>query len=251
MSQIIAFAGKGGTGKTTTASLFINSIIKSGTSPLLAIDADPNSNLGEALGCKVELTIGAAREEIFTERSKMPSGVPKEAFIDLKLNQTLIEEKDFDLMVMGRQEGSGCYCALNNILRHFIEKVTDNYPVTIIDNEAGMEHLARRTTANIDSLIIVSDYSIKGLRAAARILELVSEIKITVHKPYLLVTRAPDTVDPVFQAKIDEIGIEFLGFIPADEDVQQFDLHQKSFLDIPETSPALQAVGEMVKKVVS
>ena len=249
MSQVIAFAGKGGTGKTTTAALFINRFIHNGRRPILAVDADPNSNLGEALGIKNIRTIGLAREEFFGHRANIPSGMPKEAYLGMKLNETLIEEKDFDLMVMGRQEGAGCYCYLNNILRHFIDQTVDNYPFTIIDNEAGMEHLARRTTRHIDHLVIVSDYSIKGLRAARRILDLIGELELTVHNKHLVITRAPEIVDPVFAEQVDALGIDFLGYVPDDESVREYDIHQKSFLELPEQTPALQAVSGMVEKV--
>jgi CO dehydrogenase maturation factor len=250
MSQVIAFAGKGGTGKTTTAALFIHNLIKTGKSPVLAVDADPNSNLGEALGVEVPITIGKAREEFFGERANVPAGMPKEAYLQMKLNEALVEEKDFDLMVMGRQEGAGCYCYLNNILRHFIDQTTDSYPVSVIDNEAGMEHLARRTTKTIDSLIIVSDYSAKGLRAARRILELIGELDLTVVKRYLLVTRAPDPIDPAFSEAVEKLDAEFLGYVPDDEKVREFDIHEKSILDLPDDNPAAMAAGEMIKRIV-
>ncbi len=249
MSRTIAFAGKGGTGKTTTSSLFINSLAKNGKVPILAIDADPNSNLGEALGVDVDRTIGQAREEFFGERANIPSGMPKEAYIEMKLNTSLIEEKDFDLMVMGRQEGAGCYCYLNNILRHFIETTASNYPITIIDNEAGMEHLARRTTRKIDNLVIVSDYSIKGLRAAGRIVELIEELDLTVSGKHLVVTKAPKEVDPLFTEAVEKLDLEFLGYIPNDSQVAQFDLLQKSFLELPKENESLTAVGKMVERL--
>lgn len=250
MTQTIAFAGKGGTGKTTTAALFVKNLISNGKSPILAIDADPNSNLGEALGSEVETTIGTAREEFFGERAEIPSGMPKEAYIEMKLNSTLIEEKDYDLMVMGRQEGKGCYCYLNNVLRHFIETTAGNYPLTIIDNEAGMEHLSRLTTRHIDDLVIVSDYSIKGLRAAKRIIELVGELDLTVHRKHLVVTRAPDQVDSVFEEYINDLDLNFLGYIPDDEDVRHFDLHQKSFLELPDQSGAVKKVSEILQGLI-
>ena len=251
MSQVIAFAGKGGTGKTTTAALFIHQLIEHDKKPVLAVDADPNTNLGEALGIADIRTIGMAREEFFGERAKVPAGMPKEAFLEMKLNETLIETKDFDLMVMGRQEGPGCYCYLNNILRHFIDQMVGAYPFTIIDNEAGMEHLSRRTTRNIDHLALVSDYSIKGLRAGHRILQLIEELDLTVKNKHLIITRAPLKVDAAFQEKMDELGIVPLGFVPDDETVRDFDIHQKSFLELPADNPALVEIGRMVKKLLA
>lgn len=249
MTHTIAFAGKGGTGKTTTSSLFINSLAKARKTPILAIDADPNSNLGEALGVEVDKTIGKTREEFFGERADIPSGMPKEAYLEMKLNTALIEEKDFDLMVMGRQEGAGCYCYLNNILRHFIETTASNYPFTIIDNEAGMEHLARRTTRHIDNLIIVSDYSIKGLRAAGRIVQLITELDLLVKNTHLVVTKAPKDIDPVFAEAVEKLNLDFLGYIPDDKTVSDFDLHQKSFLELPDDNESLLAVGKMVERL--
>ena len=249
MNKLIAFAGKGGTGKTTTSALFINSLISTGNSPILAIDADPNTNLGEALGIMDPQTIGNMREEFYDTHEKIPKGMNKDAYIELQLNTALIEEKDFDLMVMGRQEGAGCYCYLNNILRHFIDNAVTNYPFTVVDNEAGMEHLARRTTKIIDHLIIVSDYSIKGLRAGSRILTLIDELDLQVRNKHLIVTRAPEQIDPAFNEKLEELKIDFLGYIPADETIQEFDLQQRSFFELPEDNPALKATRAMVEKL--
>lgn len=250
MKKLIAFAGKGGTGKTTTSALFIRSLISLGKSPILAIDADPNSNLGEALGILEPKTIGNMREEFYDVHERIPKGMNKDAYIELQLNTTLMEERDFDLMVMGRQEGAGCYCYLNNILRHFIDNAVENYPITIVDNEAGMEHLARRTTKKIDHLIIISDYSIKGLRAASRILTLIDELDLLVRNKHLIVTRAPELVDPAFSEQIEKLKIDLLGFVPSDDTIQEYDLQQRSFLELPDDNPALKTTNDMVEKLI-
>ncbi len=162
MSKVVAIAGKGGTGKTTVAALLIRYLLRTGKVPVLAVDADADTNLPDALGIaagKTIGTIGKAREQFFQQKGEVPAGMPKEAYLELKLNQVLVETKDIDLLVMGRPEGAGCYCYINNVLRKYLDVLGKNYPFVIVDNEAGLEHLSRRTTQDVHHLLMVSEYS--------------------------------------------------------------------------------------------
>ena len=175
MPYSIAMAGKGGTGKTTIAGFLIRYLIQKGKTPILAVDADSNTNLNEVLGVSVEGTLGTAREEM--KEGIVQQGMTKQMFMEMKLAESIVEGKGFDLIAMGRPEGSGCYCAANNLLSMYLGKLIDNYPYMIMDNEAGMEHISRLTTNNVDILLIVSDTSLRGIEAAGRINTLVDELK--------------------------------------------------------------------------
>ena len=182
MSFSIAVAGKGGTGKTTVATLIIRYLKNHRFTPVLAVDADPNSNLGESLGLKVGLTVGSMIAQFNEEKISLPPGMTKEAYLDVRLNETLNESNGLDLLTMGRGQGADCYCYPNLILRKFVGSLVDNYPYVVMDNEAGMEHLSRETTDNIDVLILVSNSTVKGLRAVVKIRELVAEFKLSIGK---------------------------------------------------------------------
>src|SRR5512143_645659 len=180
MAFSIALAGKGGTGKTTMAGLLLKYLLKRHKTPVLAVDADSNANLNEVLGVCVLDTLGNAREDM--KKGDVPSGMTKDVFMSMKLEQAVVESEGFDLIAMGRPEGSGCYCAANSLLVGFLEKLVDNYPYIVMDNEAGMEHVSRLTTKNVDLLLLISDPSRRGLQAALRINELARELNIGVGK---------------------------------------------------------------------
>ena len=252
MSKVIAVAGKGGTGKTTVSALLISYLKKHNKTPLLAVDADPDSNLPEALGMvgdKTLSTVGSTRQEFFDTKGDVPAGMPKEAYLELKLSQALVESKSIDLLVMGRPEGSGCYCYINNVLRKHLDLLGKNYPYVIIDNEAGLEHLSRRTEQNIDTMLIVSDYSHNGLRAATRVKDLAEEMKLDIKSYNLIINNTPAAVSPQFQKEIEESGINFLGFIPHDEQVPTFDIENKPVTDLPDLSPVVTAFKTIAEKL--
>ncbi len=254
MSKIIAVAGKGGTGKTTVAALLMRYLLKCGKRPILAVDADADANLADALGLSASRslsTIGRAREDFFQSKGEVPAGMPKESYLELKLNEVVVESKDIDLLVMGRPEGSGCYCFINNILRKYLEALGKNYPFVVIDNEAGLEHLSRRTTDAVDCLVIVSDYSLNGLKAAGRIRQLALELQLKVKRFYLVVNNAPPEPSELFLREMEKLGLEVLGFVPCDSLVPQYDIEGKRLLDLPDTAPAAAAVAECAKVVVS
>ncbi len=251
MSKIIALAGKGGVGKTTVSALLARQFAKNEVSPILAIDADPNSNLGETLGLDVIKTVGDVREEYMRDPQKVPSSMDKIVYLEMMVNQTLIEEKDFDLLVMGRQEGQGCYCMVNNILNKFIEELEKNYKYLLVDNEAGMEHLSRRSSGRIDMLLMVTDYALRGLRAVKRIKGMLKDLKLDVKDIGLVVNRAPSKLNEKFLKEVDEIGVPIISILPEDNTLLDFDMERKPFMDLPDDSPSVLKIDELMKKLLN
>ena len=243
-------AGKGGTGKTTLAALVIRYLKKKGLGPILAVDADPNANLADALGLQVPKSLGATREDFFESKMNLPPGMSKETYIEMKIHEVLVESSGLDLIVMGRPEGPGCYCYVNNILRRHIDLLAKNYPFVVMDNEAGMEHLSRRTTQGVDHLLFLSDYSIKGIRTVGKIRELIKELKLAVKEKHLIIDRAPEELTPGFHQEIAKQGLNFLGIVPVDNLISEYDVEGKPIVDLPESSPAVHVVGEMMEKII-
>ena len=250
MSCVIAMAGKGGVGKTTVSALVVRYLTKHLKDPVLAIDADPNSNLGETLGLTIEKTVGDVREDFMKDPQGVPSGMDKVLYLEMLMNQVLIEQKDFDLLVMGRQEGQGCYCMVNNILNRFAEELENNYKYLLVDNEAGMEHLSRRTSGKVDMLLMVTDYALRGLRAVGRINEMLGDLKLDVRQKGLVVNRAPDQLNQAFLDEVAQIGVPLLCTIPQDDHLLEFDMEQRSMLELPDDSPAVLAVDNLMEKVM-
>lgn len=248
MGKVIAFAGKGGVGKTTVASLVIKNLVESDQTPVLAVDADPNSNLGETLGLDVSSTIGDIRENYMKDPQGIPSGMDKVIYLEMLVEQALIETRNFDLLVMGRQEGQGCYCMVNNILNNFTDKLTANYDYMVVDNEAGMEHLSRRTSGKVDVLYLVTDYSLRGLRALKRINGMLDNLQLKVGKVGMVVTRCPAKLGEAFVKEAEEIGVEIVGRIPDDPALLDFDMERRSLMELPADSTAVVAVNEMMGK---
>jgi CO dehydrogenase maturation factor len=247
MSKIIAFAGKGGVGKTTVATLVVRYLTSTGKSPVLAVDADPNSNLGETMGVKVTTTVGDIRENFMKDPQGVPSGMDKTIYIESLMNQAIMETPNFDLLVMGRQEGHGCYCMVNNILNSFTDDLAASYKYMVVDNEAGMEHLSRRTSGKVDMLYLVTDYSLRGLRAVGRIHGLLEGLKLSVKKMGIVVTRGPEKLSDVFLAEAKEIGIPILGIIPDDPALLEFDMEKRSLLELQDSSPSVVAVNRLME----
>lgn len=250
MTFNIAVAGKGGSGKTSVASLVIRYLKKNGKGPILAVDADPNANLGESLGLSIKQTIGSIIASFNEEKINIPPGMTKEAYLEYKLNEAIVESGGLDLVTMGRGEGPDCYCYPNLILRKFVDTLSQSYAYMVMDNEAGMEHLSRRTTQNVDALLIISDHSVKGIRTVARIRDLVSELKLVVRRQSVIINFVPDTLDPLVTKELDRLGIEPKVIIPLDEEVYQYDLKQKPLLDLPDTSTAVRAVNSLMAKIL-
>ena len=250
MSFNIAVAGKGGSGKTSLASLIIRYLKNSGTGPILAVDADANANLGESLGLTVRQTVGKMLDEFQGDKINIPPGMTKELYLDFKLNEILVESPRIDLLTMGRGEGPECYCYPNVILKKFADTLADNYAYMVMDNEAGMEHLSRRTTQDVDVLFLVSNHSVKGVRTIARIIELVSSLKLTVKKLLPVISAAPDELDPLVKEELERQGIEIAAIIPKDEEVYRYDLELRPLLELPDTSPAVQVVRDLMEQVL-
>ena len=243
MGYTIAIAGKGGTGKTTIAALIVRLIKEEKLGSILAVDADPNSNLAEFLGVRVKESIGSIIDDIASNPGKIPAGTSKDRFIDYRI-QTAIQEQDgFDTLTMGRPEGPGCYCYANNVLRNIVTKLIKDYDYIIIDNEAGLEHLSRRTTREADTLIVVSDATVAGMRAAKRIYDLVKELNIKTKKNFLIINRSD--IKP--QALIE--GVNYLGNIPEDKEIEALSLNGHSLLDLQKSSKALKSLRGLGDKI--
>ncbi|MBF0117540.1 MAG: AAA family ATPase [Desulfobacterales bacterium] len=250
----IALAGKGGTGKTTVAGLLVKYLVQKNKIPILAVDADSNANLNEVLGLKVSLTIGAAREEM--KRGNVPNGMTKDVFMSMKLEESIIEAGNYDLIVMGQPEGTGCYCAANTLLTNFLDKLKNNYSYMVIDNEAGMEHISRLTTSNVDVLLVVADTSLRGLQAAFRIKNLAKNLNIGVQKVFLIINRIKvethgrASLQENILSMIKEENIELAGIIPDDENVYKYDLKGTPTLNLPEELPVVKSAFKIFDKFI-
>jgi CO dehydrogenase maturation factor len=246
--KVIAITGKGGTGKTAVAGMLIKQISK-GNKTLLAIDADPDSNLPDVLGVKVDKTIGDMREFMLQERDKMPPDTNKESLLESKVYEVLSEMPRYDLLVMGRPEGSGCYCFANNLLRGIMDRILKNYDLTIIDTAAGLEHLSRRIIRDVDELLVVTDGSRRGLQTAERIRELAKSLNLNIKKMHVIANK----VTPENRARLEEyakeLKMDFVGVVPFDEMLAKYDLEGKPLSELPEDSIAFKAVGGIAKSM--
>ncbi|MCL4491581.1 MAG: AAA family ATPase [Nitrospirae bacterium] len=245
MAFTIAFAGKGGTGKTSLAGLTMKYLVSKRQGPVLAVDADSNSCLNEALGVDIHATIGKLREEslqAIRSGGDRPGGMSMEQLFDYQVQQSIIEANGFDLMVMGRPEGPGCYCAANNIIRKYTDILSGKYPYVVIDNEAGMEHLSRRTTHKVDLLIIVSDPTVKGIMTARRINELVDELQLDVDRRVLVINRVIGYEGEELRKRAEGYNVQVAGLVPQDEMVFRFDLEGKPVFELPEDSMSVKAL---------
>ena len=250
MTINIAVAGKGGTGKTSIASLVIRYLLNNNPGAILAVDADPNSNLAENLGLEVRQTVGRILNEFQGEKIKIPAGMTKEGYLEYQLNAAISEGKSLDLITMGRGEGPECYCYPNVVIRKLIDEWAKNYAFVVMDNEAGMEHLSRRTTQNIDEMLLVSDHSVKGLRAVSRIRDLIKELKLVIKRESVIINMVPGEIDPLLQQEMDRLGIKPAAMIPVDDEVKKYDLEQKPLFQLPDTSVAVTAVNELMIRLL-
>jgi CO dehydrogenase maturation factor len=247
----IAVAGKGGSGKTSISSLIIRYLKMKSLTPLLAVDADPNANLGESLGLPVKETVGSMLNAFQKSKINIPAGITKEAYIEFRLNSLLVESPGLDLLVMGRGEGQDCYCYPNLILRKFIDRLSGNYKYVVMDNEAGMEHLSRGTTQDIDELLIVSNHSIKGIRTIARIKDLVNELKLRIKHQSVVINMTPEQVDPEIMNELDSLGLKAAVFIPQDALISAFDLQRKPLPELPDNCQAVLAIDKLMSDILT
>ena len=264
MTTTIAVAGKGGTGKTTVCAMVTRYLIQHGLGPVLAIDADPSSNLNLVLGLPLEDqdTVGHIREDMLEQvqtdsaagvmTGGLVGGLTKHDYFDYHIRSIIVEGDNVDLLAMGRPEGPGCYCPANNAMRLVIDRMSDQYPFIVMDNEAGLEHLSRRTTRNVEHLLIVTDSSQRGVVAAQRVAELVSELNIEVGRAYVIVNRAPQGEMPApLKASVEAIGAPLLGVIPADEALMEFEFSGRPLVELGDESPVYQAVAKMMDEMLN
>ena len=262
MTTTIALAGKGGVGKTTIAGMVVKYLAESQTGTILAIDADPSSNLNMVLGLDLEWTVGDIREDMLAQvktsltaggaaMGALPGGVSKHEYLDYEIRSSLSEGIQFDLIAMGRSEGPGCYCAVNHNLRDVVDSISKNYRYVVIDNEAGMEHLSRRTTRDVDHMLIVTDPTQRGLVAAQRIAELRNELDIRVENAYLIVNRLNGEMPPALDQAIQQLPIPLLGVVPADGDLMDFEFSGRPLVELGDDSPVFRSVAEMMAKITA
>jgi len=254
MTHTIALAGKGGVGKTTVTGLLINYLCAKKNGPVLAVDADANSNLNEVLGMEVEITLGSLREEMaqaeLNPNNPIPPGMAKQDYAEMRFNEALIEGDDYDLLVMGRTQGKGCYCFVNGLLSTQVARYANNYRYVVVDNEAGMEHISRGILPKVDTVILVSDASRRGVQACGRIFELVKELNLGAKQVKLLVNRAPGGVlsDGVME-EINKTGMELLAVLPQDETIYEFDGEGKPTSQLPEDNAFRKALYAALDKL--
>jgi len=248
-ARILAMAGKGGTGKTTLSALLIKYLVEKGLTPVLAVDADANENLNELIGLSVETSLGDIRERMKTET---PPGMTKRDYMEMYINRAVIEAKGFDLLVMGQPEGPGCYCMANTILAQIMEGLARSYRYLIVDNEAGMEHLSRLNLRKIHTLFVISDPSIRGIVAAARIADLTKALKVEVRNKVLIVNRIPRVLPAALEDQIQEVvqktDLLFGGYVPASDDIFQSELKQESLLKLPANTVVVQVIKRIFDK---
>ncbi|MFO8036421.1 MAG: AAA family ATPase [Anaerolineales bacterium] len=262
MTTTIALAGKGGTGKTTVAAMVIKYLTLNQEDAILAIDADPSANLHMVLGLELGWTVGGIREDLLKKIKEsvavggaavgsVAGGMSKHDYLNYEIYSALVESERFDLIAMGRSEGPGCYCGVNHNLRQIMDTLSENYKYVVVDNEAGMEHLSRRTTNDVEYLFVVSDPTQRGIIAAERIAKLKDELEIHIENTYLILNRLPGEIPPALQERIDDIGIPFLGVVPADDTLTTFEFSGKPIIELSLDSPVYQAVAEMMDKTLN
>lgn len=246
----IAVAGKGGVGKSTIAALLCRALVERKTSPILSVDADPNSCLAEKLGLKADRTIGEIREELRRKPEDKPLGIGKSEWIQRLINEAVTESTGMDILVMGRQEGPDCYCYINNLLRECLEQIGGQYKAVVIDNEAGMEHLSRRSNGKMDVLLVVAPPTLLGARTAVRIMGLVKSLNLSVGRAYLVLNLCNEMPDGTVLKEFRKSGLEVAAMIPEDEIVAEMDVKNESLLKLPAKSKAFAAVNELLGKLL-
>jgi len=252
MTMTIAFAGKGGTGKTTVSALLIKSLMERSVGPILAIDADPAANLHLALGMEKPYTIGQIREDMsrVAQEGQLGVSISRHDYLSREIMLALEEGDNVDLLSMGRPEGQGCYCAINHLLREIMDSMNKHYPYVVIDNEAGMEHISRRTTRDVDLLLLVTDPTVRGVKTAGEMILLAKEVEVNVNEIKLIINRVEQDLPTPLQTAIDELGLEIAAQIPADENVNYLDAMGEPLTSLDGASPAWQAVKALAGEIV-
>jgi CO dehydrogenase maturation factor len=247
MTITIAVAGKGGTGKTTLSGLLVRYIMRRNQSKILAIDADPSSNLHLVLGLPLTQTVGDLREDA---RETTQPGMSRQEWLGYAVRMAVEEGDDFDLLVMGRPEGQGCYCAANHMLRNIIDGINAGYDFVVMDNEAGMEHLSRRTTRDVDHLLLVSDASLRGMAAAEAMGALSKDLEINVRNTHLVINRVIGDLPEMLRERADHMGPSLLATLPYDPLLVEFDAQGRPLVELPDDAPMSRAVADMARRLV-
>ncbi|MFW9991690.1 MAG: AAA family ATPase [Candidatus Odinarchaeota archaeon] len=248
--KLIAVSGKGGTGKSTFLALLLKSLVKEGNSDIIVIDGDPDSNLPEILGVEGEVhqTIADIAEDLkHTTRERVKKDVSSTAILRGGVNDSIIEENDFDLLVLGAIEKEGCYCFLNSQLSTILDKLVGNYTHVLLDLPAGLEHLSRRTVKNVDHLFIVTDGSKMGITTSKRVSELAEKMRIKVNKKWIVANRIMEGTEDTVKELVDKIGVDLAGIVPFDQDLQRINLTGDSIFDLDDTNGAYIAAREIMK----
>ena len=262
MATTIALAGKGGVGKTTIAGMVIKYLAQTQPGAILAIDADPSSNLNMVLGLELAWTVGDIREDMLAQVQKsllqsgaamgtLQGGMSKAEYLDYEVRSSLSEGDRFDLIAMGRPEGAGCYCAVNHNLREVVDSISKSYRYVIIDNEAGMEHLSRRTTRDVQHLLMVSDPTQRGIVATERIMGMVKDLDINVENVYLILNRVMGFLPVPLKERIERRGVNFLGTVPSNNALMEFEFSGRPLVDLGDDSPVYQAVAGMMADILN
>ena len=252
MPHTIAVAGKGGVGKTTTCGMMIDYLCKKRRGPVLVVDADANSNLNEVLGVEVETSLGQIREEMAQAELKgsIPKGMTKADYAEFKFNSALIEDDDFDMLVMGRTQGKGCYCYVNGVLQSQVAKYASNYSYVVMDNEAGLEHVARGTLPHVDTMLLISDCSRRGVQAVARIAEMIQQMQLNPSQMGLIINRAPGgKLDDGIKAEIEKHGLTLFGVLPHDEAVYRCDCDGAPSSKLPDADPMKVELAKIMQSI--
>ncbi|MFH1862199.1 MAG: AAA family ATPase [bacterium] len=252
-SPCLAVVGKGGVGKTTIAAFTIRYLLDQGVKPLLAVDADPSSCLAGVLGVEVGETVGGIREDTRSVAKGIPDGIPKQQYLALKLQEAVAEAEDFDLLTMGRPEGPGCYCFVNNVLRDHLDRLTKEYRATVIDCEAGLEHLSRRTTRDVQTMFLVADPTVKALQTLNTVLGIISELDTLVQRKFLILNRVPEGqqehIMRVARSLLDFTAFEAVGVIPQDHAIFEAELEGRALLDLNKSCSSYRTFIEFMARL--
>lgn len=245
----VVVTGKGGTGKTAIAALIVRALMEKTDKAILAIDADPNSNLNQVLGVPLRKTVGDIREQLLDEKEKFPPEMSKESYLEFMVQSSMTEGSRFDLLAMGRPEGPGCYCYVNTLLRRIVDTISGNYAFVVMDAEAGLEHLSRRTTKDVDIMLVATDPTMRSMETARRILELSKELKTNVRHVYVVANRVPNSLRDTVRRSVESLGLDCIAVVPEDPAIQEYDMAGKPLMALPDTSPSYRAINEMMRKM--
>ncbi|MFO7797354.1 MAG: AAA family ATPase [Promethearchaeati archaeon] len=255
--KIVAFSGKGGVGKTTTLALFLKYLLEKNSREILVIDSDPDANIGDVIGkeIKFDQTLASKMNQMKEKirNREIPLEMPKNQIIEGEVFETLIEMDKFDIMEMGRQEGEGCYCFINNVLKNVIDTISENYEITLIDSPAGLEHFSRKTGRDVTDLIIVTDPSKMGIHTMKRIVELTYEVNLKFQNIWVIGNRFPESLKEALKKEVESLSednVKLLGFIPDGSAIGEYNFLGKSLLEMPEDDPTYQQAKQIFERIL-